>query len=121
MSSAPVPPSDPTASSPQPQPLNAPAPLPPLWVQPLNYAAPPLPSELGQLTKDLQAFVDDYGKKLDAESGGDDAGAVASQAGVDADLAKIAKYTIDSIGKQIDDFYRPMIARFNLEIAAATA
>jgi len=84
-------------------------------------AAPPLPSELGQLTKDLQAFVDDYGKKLDAESGGDDAGAVASQAGVDADLAKIAKYTIDSIGKQIDDFYRPMIARFNLEIAAATA
>lgn len=84
-------------------------------------AAPPLPSELGQLTKDLQAFVDDYGKKLDAQSAGDDAGAVASQAGVDADLAKIAKYTIDSIGKQIDDFYRPMIARFNLEIAAATA
>ena len=40
---------------------------------------------------------------------------------MDADLAKIAKYTIDSIGKQIDDFYRPMIARFNLEIAAATA
>jgi len=84
-------------------------------------AAPPLPSELGQLTQDLQAFVDDYGKKLDAQGGGDDAGAVASQAGVDADLAKIAKYTIDSIGKQIDDFYRPMIARFNLEIAAATA
>ena len=84
-------------------------------------AAPPLPSELGQLTQDLQAFVDDYGKKLDAQGAGDDAGAVASQAGVDADLAKIAKYTIDSIGKQIDDFYRPMIARFNLEIAAATA
>jgi hypothetical protein len=84
-------------------------------------AAPPLPSELGQLTKDLQAFVNDYGKKLDAQSAGDDAGAVASQAGVDADLAKIATYTIDSIGKQIDDFYRPMIARFNLEIAAATA
>jgi hypothetical protein len=82
--------------------------------------APPLPSELGQLTKDLQAFVNDYGKKLEAQIAGDDAGAVASQAGVDADLAKIATYTIDSIGKQIDDFYRPLIVRFNSEIAAAT-
>ena len=84
-------------------------------------SAPPLPADLVQLTKDLRAFVNDYGKKLDAQLARDDEGAAASQASVDADLSKIATYSIDSIGTQIDDFYRPMIARFNSEIAAATA
>jgi len=84
-------------------------------------SAPPLPADLVQLTKDLRAFVSDYGKKLDAQLARDDEGAAASQASVDADLSKIATYSIDSIGTQIDDFYRPMIARFNSEIAAATA
>ena len=74
-----------------------------------------------QLTKDLRAFVNDYGKKLDAQLARDDEGAAASQASVDADLSRMATYSIDSIGTQIDDFYRPMIARFNSEIAAATA
>ena len=84
-------------------------------------SAPPLPADLVQLTKDLRAFVNDYGKKLDAQLARDDEGAAASQASVDADLSRIATYSIDSIGTQIDDFYRPMIARFNSEIAAATA
>ena len=84
-------------------------------------SAPPLPADLVQLTKDLRAFVNDYGKKLDAQLARDDEEATASQASVDADLSRIATYSIDSIGTQIDDFYRPMIARFNSEIAAATA
>ena len=84
-------------------------------------SAPPLPADLVQLTKDLRAFVNDYGKKLDAQLARDDEGAAASQASVDADLSRIATYSIDSIGTQIGDFYRPMIARFNSEIAAATA
>ena len=84
-------------------------------------STPPLPADLVQLTKDLRAFVNDYGKKLDAQLARDDEGAAASQASVDADLSRIATYSIDSIGTQIDDFYRPMIARFNSEIAAATA
>jgi hypothetical protein len=83
--------------------------------------APPLPADLAQLTRDLQTLVIDYGKTLDAQLARDDAGAAANQAIVDADLARIATYSIDSIAMQIDGFYRPMIARFNSEIAAATA
>ena len=83
--------------------------------------APPLPAELAGLTRDLQAFVDDFGKQLDAQVAGDDASVAAYQANVQADLTKIASYDIDAIGKKIDAFYKPLIDRFNSEIGAATA
>ncbi len=83
--------------------------------------APPLPADLRDLIADLQAFVGDYGKQLDAQIAGDDASVAVYQANVQADLAKFATYDIDAIGKEIDAFYKPMIERFNSEIAAATA
>jgi len=83
--------------------------------------APPLPAELAGLTRDLQAFVDDFGKQLDAQVAGDDASVAAYQANVQADLTKIASYDIDAIGKKIDAFYKPLIDHFNSEIGAATA
>ena len=83
--------------------------------------APPLPTELAGLTRDLQAFVEDYGKQLVAQVAGDDAGVAAYQANVQSDLTKIASYDIDAIDMAIDAFYQPLIDRFNSEIGAATA
>src|SRR2546429_3234588 len=83
--------------------------------------APPLPADLNALMIDLQAFVNDYGKQLDAQIAGDDASVAVYQANVQADLAKFATYDIDAIGKEIDAYYKPLIERFNSEIAAATA
>jgi hypothetical protein len=80
-----------------------------------------LPAELHDLMTDLGTFVGDYGKQLDAQLAGDDASVAAYQATLAADLAKIGKYDIDKIGSEINAFYKPMIDRFNSEIAAATA
>jgi len=83
--------------------------------------APGLPAELHALMTDLQAFVIDYGKELDAKQAGDDAAASGYQNALNADLQKIGSYDIDKIGGEIDAFYKPMIDRFNTEIAAATS
>lgn len=82
--------------------------------------SPGLPAELHDLMTDLQAFVSDYGKQLDAQLAGDDASVATYQAAIAADLAKIGQYDIDKIGTEINAFYKPMIDRFNSEIAAAT-
>ena len=82
--------------------------------------SPGLPAELHDLMTDLEAFVSDYGKQLDAQLAGDDASVATYQAAIAADLAKIGKYDIDKIGTEINTFYKPMIDRFNSEIAAAT-
>ena len=84
-------------------------------------SAEPLPAELGGLVKDLQTFVIDYGNQLDAQIAGDDASVTSYQASVQADLVKVGQYDIGAIAKKIDAFYKPLIDRFNLEIAAATA
>jgi hypothetical protein len=81
--------------------------------------SPGLPAELHDLMADLQTFIGDYGKQLDAQLAGDDASVAAYQAAVMADLTKIGKYDIDKIGREIDAFYKPLIDRFNTEIAAA--
>ena len=81
--------------------------------------SPGLPTELHDLMADLQTFVGDYGKQLGAQLAGDDASVAAYQAAIVADLAKIGKYDIDKIGREIDAFYKPLIDRFNKEIAAA--
>jgi len=70
---------------------------------------------------DFQTFVTDYGKQLDAQLAGDDAGVATYQATLQADLTRIGGYNIDQIGTEIDAFYKPLINRFNSEIAAATA
>ena len=84
-------------------------------------SSPGLPADLHDLMVDLQSFVTDYGKELDAQLAGDDASVAQYQAGVEADLTKLSAYDIDKIGKEIDAFYKPLIDRFNSEIAAATA
>jgi hypothetical protein len=83
--------------------------------------APGLPKELHSLMTDLQAFVSDYGKQLDAQLAGDDASVVVYQSNVATDLEKVGGYNIDQIGKEITTFYKPLIDQFNSEIAAATA
>jgi hypothetical protein len=82
--------------------------------------SPGLPADLRDLMVDLQTFVTDYGKQLDAQLAGDDASVAAYQSSVEADLTKIGAYDIDKIGTEIDAFYRPLIDQFNSEIAAAT-
>jgi len=83
--------------------------------------SPGLPSALHNLMVDFQTFVTDYGKQLDAQLAGDDAGVATYQATLQADLTRIGGYNIDQIGTEIDAFYKPLINRFNSEIAAATA
>ncbi len=84
-------------------------------------ASPGLPAELHDLMVDLQSFVSDYGKELDAQLAGDDASVAQYQTSVAADLTKLSAYDIDKIGKEIDAFYKPLIDQFNSEIGAATA
>lgn len=83
--------------------------------------SPGLPSELHSLMSDLQTFVTDFGKQLDAQIAGDDATVAEDESVIDSDRAKLGSYDVDKIGTEIDAFYRPMIDRFNSEIAAAIA
>jgi hypothetical protein len=83
--------------------------------------SPGLPSELQSLTADLQQLVVDYGKQLDAEAAGDDVSAVRYGGAVSTDVSRIGKYDIDSIGAEIDAYFKPAIDRYNVEIAKATA
>jgi len=83
--------------------------------------SPGLPSALHDLMADFQTLVTDYGKEVDAQLAGDDAGVATYEASVLADRTKISGYNIDQIGAQIDAFYQPLIDRYNSEIAAATA
>ena len=80
-----------------------------------------LPPDLHTFMADLQTFVTDLGKQIDAQIAGDDATVVQLQSNLDADRNKLATYNLDKIGSDIDAFYRPLIARFNSEIAAATS
>jgi hypothetical protein len=83
--------------------------------------APGLPPDLHALMLDLQSFVSDFGKQLDAQIAGDDATVVQYQTSLDGDRDKLGTYNVDKIGSDIDAFYRPLIERFNSEIAAATS
>jgi hypothetical protein len=83
--------------------------------------APGLPADLHNLMTDMQTFVSDYGKQLDAQVAQDDSSVAQYQASLDADRTKLGAYNVDQIGSEIDAFYKPLILRFNTEIAAATA
>jgi hypothetical protein len=83
--------------------------------------APGLPSDLHSLMVDLQTFVSDFAKQLDAQIAGDDAAVAQYESSLGSDRNKLGTYNVDKIGNDIDAFYRPMIERFNSEIAAATS
>lgn len=83
--------------------------------------APGLPPELHALMLDLQTFVNDYGKQLDAQIAQDDATVAQLQGTIDSDREKLATYDVDKIGTDINAFYAPLINRFNSEMSAATS
>jgi hypothetical protein len=83
--------------------------------------SPGLPTDLRSLIVDLQTFATDYGKQLDAQIAGDDATVAQEESTIGSDRAKLGSYDVDKIGAEIDAFYRPLIDRFNSEIAAATS
>jgi hypothetical protein len=84
--------------------------------------APGLPAALHDLMADMQTFVADFGKQLDAKVAGDDASAATFQVAISADLQKISGgYDFDKIGADITAFYKPLLDRFNSEIAVATS
>ena len=84
-------------------------------------ASPGLPADLQALMVDFQTFVADFGKELDAQAAGDNAGVAGHAADIQKDLNKIGSYDVDTMGREIDAFYKPLIDRFNSEMAAATA
>ena len=67
--------------------------------------APGLPDELRAMMTDLQVFIAD----------------TAAGASVAGDLNRIAAYNLETIGAEINAYYRPLVARYNAEITAATA
>lgn len=85
-------------------------------------SAPGLPTALHDLMVDMQAFVSDFGKQLDARVAGDDPTAATYQDAINGDLQKISGgYDFDKIGADIAAFYKPLLERFNREIVAATS
>lgn len=83
--------------------------------------APGLPSDLHALMVDLQTFTSDYGKQLDAQIAGDDASVAQYQSSVESDREKLGSYDVDKIQGEINAFYKPLVDRFNSEMAAATS
>jgi hypothetical protein len=83
--------------------------------------APGLPPDLHPLMVDVQTLVTDFGKLVDAAQAGDDAGIAANRQSVQDDANKIGTYNFDQINTGIDAYYKPLVDRFNSEMAAATA
>ena len=83
--------------------------------------APGLPSELHSLMVDFESLITDFGQLLDAAAAGNDAAVTSAESGVQTDADKISKYNFDTIGTEIDTFYKPMVDAFNSEMAKATA
>ena len=84
-------------------------------------SGPGLPGELHSLMVDFQSLVTDFGKLLNAAAAADDAAIVSAEASVQADADKIGKYNFDTIGTEIDTFYKPLVDEFNAEMAKASA
>lgn len=83
--------------------------------------APGLPADLQTFVVDMQTFISDYGKQLDAQISGDDASVTDLLSTVASDQRKLASYDFSKIGNEIDVYYKPLIDRFNSEINAATS
>ena len=84
-------------------------------------SAPGLPAELHALMTDFESLITDFGKLLDAAAAGNDAAVMSAETSVQADADKIGKYSFDTIGTEIDSFYKPLVDGFNAEMAKATA
>lgn len=83
-------------------------------------SAPGLPTELHSLMVDFESLVANFGKLLDAVAAGNVAAITTSESAAEADANKISAYNFDTIGTQIDAFYKPLLDDFNSEMAKAT-
>jgi hypothetical protein len=83
--------------------------------------APGLPIELHSLMVDFESLVTDFGKLVDAAAAGDLTAITSSEKAAEADANKMSSYNFDTIGTQINAFYKPLVDSFNSEMAKATA
>ncbi|HEY1455331.1 MAG TPA: hypothetical protein VGG31_02445 [Candidatus Dormibacteraeota bacterium] len=84
-------------------------------------SAPGLPPELHSIMGDLQTFVSDYGKLIDASQAGDDAKVATASAAIQVDAGKLGAYDFDAITAKIAAFFKPLIDGFNSEMRQATS
>lgn len=84
-------------------------------------SAPGLPQEMHELMVDMQTLTSDFGTLLTAAQAGDDAGVTSAEQTLQADANKISSYNFDSLGAQIDAYYKPLVDGFNSEMSAATS
>ncbi len=82
--------------------------------------APGLPPELHSLMVDFESLVTDFGKVVDAAASGNNAALTGAESAAQGDASKLSSYNFDTIGTQIDAFYKPLIDGFNSEMAKAT-
>lgn len=83
--------------------------------------APGLPPELHSLMNDFETLVADFGKLVTATQANDDPGISSAATTIQADADKLSGYNYDKISADIDAYYRPLVADFNSQMAAATA
>ncbi len=84
-------------------------------------SAPGLPQDMHALMTDMQKLTSDFGTLLTAAQAGDDAGVASAEQTLQADANKISSYNFDSLGAQIDAYYKPLVDGFNSEMSAATS
>jgi type II secretory pathway pseudopilin PulG len=83
--------------------------------------APGLPAQVHDLMADFQFIVSDFGNYFQALASNDPDVINAATAITTAHIDKIATYNFDQINVEIRAFYKPLIDRFNSEMAQATA
>ncbi|MGA7913256.1 MAG: hypothetical protein WCC30_17140 [Candidatus Dormiibacterota bacterium] len=83
--------------------------------------APALPPDLHALMNDFETLVADFGKLITAAHATDDRGITSAATTVQADSDKISGYNYNKISADIDNYYQPLVADFNSQMAAATA
>ena len=84
-------------------------------------SAPGLPPEMHALMVDMKTLTTDFGALLSAAQAGDDAAVTSAEQTLQADVNKISAYNFDTLGAQIDAFYKPLVDGFNSEMSAATS
>lgn len=84
-------------------------------------AAPGLPPDLHSLMNDFETLVADFEKLVAATQANDNPGVNRMATTIQADADKLSGYNYDKISADIDAYYRPLVADFNSQMAAATA
>jgi hypothetical protein len=83
--------------------------------------APGLPSQVHDLMADFQVVIADFGNYFQALASKDPDAINNATATTTAHIDKISTYNFDQINVEIRNFYKPLIDKFNSEMAQATA